>query len=186
MGGYGSGRQGNRSTVEDCLSVDTNSLARWGYLKPGLRIGNLRWSRGDNETGSCGFYIKSDDASHYIVFTYAYDGGELQDHKVELSWYSPGFGGRRYLFLCPYCNRRMRTLHILQGQIACRICHDLTYTSCNESHKYDRIHQLIAAGLMQDGIQASGKDVKRWFSARIRENRKEPKRPRGRPRKNKA
>lgn len=183
MGGYGSGRQGNRATVEDCFSVDANTLARKGCLKTGKRYGDFRWSRGDEEIASCAVYFSIEENQAYVVFIYSYQKGEQQDHKVYLSCYRPGFGGKRYFFLCPNCDRRVRTLHINCGVIACRICHDLTYTSCNESHKYESLYKLIAAGLMRDGIQASGKDVKRWFSVRMRENRKEPKRPRGRPKK---
>src|SRR5262249_22549062 len=43
----------------------------------------------------------------------------------------------------------------------CRICHGLTYTSCQESHKYDRLYREAAQRL---GIDAA--DVCRLLSRR--------------------
>jgi hypothetical protein len=42
MGGYGSGRQGVRATVESALSLDIDRLIRDGRICPGrLVLGNL-------------------------------------------------------------------------------------------------------------------------------------------------
>jgi len=159
MGGYGSGRHSRRTTVENCLSLDTNNFSQWGYLKPGDRIGNLTWSRNGNETGSCRFYSHVDDLHASITFNYNYKGEKHPDIKVNLCWYSPGFGGRRYLFLCPFCGRKMRTMHIRGGEIACRICHNLSYTSCNENHKYDSLFMRMA----RSNSNYTWLDYKRWF-----------------------
>lgn len=159
MGGYGSGRRGGRATVEDCLSLSINKYAQWGYLKPGHRAGNLTWSINGNEIGSCGFYSHVDDHHATMTFNYNYKGEKHPDVEVNLCWYSPGFGGRRYLFLCPFCGRKMRTLQIRRGEIACRICHRLTYTSCNENHKYDSLYKLMA----RDDSKFTWFDYKRSF-----------------------
>jgi hypothetical protein len=113
-----------------------------------------------------------------MTFFYNYQEEKHPDVTVYLSWYSPGFGGRRYFFLCPHCGRRMRTLHFREGKIACRICHDLTYESCNKSHYFDRLYKRMAIGL-----DASWKDVRRHINYLTRTAHKEKKRPRGRPRK---
>lgn len=182
MGGYGSGRyhgMSSRQTVEDCLSLDANKLAKWGYFKPGWRSGKLTWSRGQNETGSCGFYTYINEVNASITFHYSYRDERHSDVKINLSWYSPGFGGRRYYFICPHCNRRMRTLHINGGEIACRICHNLTYESCNESHHFDRLYKNMALDL-----NTTWQEVKECLNSMKRQTRIRPKRPRGRPRKN--
>jgi len=72
------------------------------------------------ETGACGFYVHVGDAQASITFQYKYNGEKHPDITFNLSWYAPGFGGRRYFFLCPHCGRRMKTLHIRGGEIACR------------------------------------------------------------------
>lgn len=174
MGGYGSGRRGTRATMEECLSVDANFYARRGMFKPGGKWGISRWSRGDHETGSCGVLTMIDENQAVCVFQY-------NDRKkaVNLSAYVPGFGGKRYFFLCPVCGRRMRTLHFRGEEIACRICHGLTYTSCNESHKFDSLFMRMARG----DKRFSWQDYERFFKFQVRMVRKEPKKPRGRPRK---
>lgn len=146
MGGYGSGRRDGRATVEDCLSLNINKYAKWGYLKPGYRVGNLTWSIDGDEIGSCGFYSNVDNSHASMRLSYNYENKKHPEVEINLCWYSPGFGGRRYLFLCPFCGRKMRTLHIRSGEIACRICHNLSYTSCNENHKYDSLYKLMARG----------------------------------------
>ncbi len=148
MGGYGSGRYYRgmtKETVENCHSFDANNLTRWGYLKQtGPKQGILRWMRGDHLMGACGFHVQLTGEYPSITFRYLYNNTEHPNVQVELTWYSPGFGGRRYLFLCPCCKRRMRTLHLKGGEIACRLCHQLTYESCVENHKYDSLFRYIA------------------------------------------
>jgi hypothetical protein len=56
-------------------------------------------------------------------------------------------GGIRYWFLCPavkdtvYCGNRVTKLFLPPGGsvFGCRQCYDLTYQSCQESHKYDKV-----------------------------------------------
>lgn len=181
MGGYGSGQyyRGHiKGKVEDVRSIDANNFSRWRYFKQGLRYGNLRWLRAERETGSCWFHVKIDDMDDSIIFSYKYNDKAHRDVKVNLSWYSPGFGGRRYFFVCPLCGRRMRTLHFRFGEIACRLCHDLTYRSCNENHYFDWLCKRMAIGL-----SAPWTEIKRYLNNQMRMGGKEPKRPRGRPRK---
>lgn len=173
MGGYGSGKHGTRATVGDCLTVDANVLARQGSFKQVVQWSTIRWTRGGNEIGTCGILTRIGD--DWAVCTFQYNDREA---PVSLSWYAPGFGGRRYLFLCPACGRRMRTIHFKGEEIACRLCHNLTYESCNENHHFDSFFKTMAIGL-----KAPWQDVKRYISMMKRAVRREPKRPRGRPRK---
>lgn len=183
MGGYGSGQHYRgyvKGKVEDYRSLDANEFSRWGYFKQGLQCGTLRWTRGGNQIGSCGFYVHINDSNNTIIFSYSYNDAPHPDVHVPLTWYQPGFGGRRYLFLCPRCGRRMRTLHFMAGEIGCRICLNLTYESCVENNHFNSLYKYMAVGL-----KASWRDVKQYMNNLIRAGRKEPKRPRGRPRKSK-
>ncbi len=176
MGGSGSGRfyhvQG-KTRVEDCHNIDANDFARWKLFRPGGHWCTTRWTRGGRETGSCG--VCTDIRDNQALCTFLYNGREV---PVRLSAYVPGFGGRRYFFICPICGRRMRTLHFKNAEIACRICHDLTYESCVESHHFDSLYKQMARGL-----GCSCKEVKWFISIRKKRAKKDPKRPRGRPRK---
>ncbi|MHC5156034.1 MAG: hypothetical protein ACYSO3_07945, partial [Planctomycetota bacterium] len=57
------------------------------------------------------------------------------------------YGGERYWFLCPaavdgvLCEDRVGKLYLPPGAqvFGCRQCHGLTYESCQQSHKYDRV-----------------------------------------------
>ena len=171
MGGSGSGlRAYGKTKVEECFRVDANDFAKGGYFKPGQCWCSIQWTRGGQETGSCSFYIKIDD--HHTVCVFHFNGRQV---PVSLSFYVPGFGGRRYLFLCPVCLRRMRTLHFKNAEIGCRMCHNLTYRSCNKSHCSDNLYKLLAA---ETGY--SWKEVKEMMEW---EEKEETERPRGRPRK---
>ena len=101
--------------------------------------------------------------------TFQYNSREA---VVMLSHYVPGFGGRRYLFLCPLCGRRARTLHFNNVRdgvaVACRTCHNLTYTSCNESHKHDSIFKMMARG----DSRFTWKDYKQAMDKLTKESRK--------------
>ena len=103
MGGYGSGKKYWRSAkekVENCRSIDANSFSRWGYFKPGGRGGIMKWTRNGMETGSCWVYSNIDKIDDSISVSYQYQDKPHPEVKVKLSWYSPGFGGRRYFFRC--------------------------------------------------------------------------------------
>jgi hypothetical protein len=175
MGGYGSGRYlgYTKTKVEDCHIIDANNYAKWKLFKPGPLYLRTFWSKGGKETASCGVYsyITKDDA----LVEFIYNDRRV---RVNLTWYEPGYGGRRYLFLCPICGRRVRTMHFKGLEIACRICHDLTYTSCNESHYFDKLYKRMAAG-----EKYSWKEVKQAINFYKREARMKPRKPRGRPRK---
>jgi hypothetical protein len=177
MGGYGSGRYyrgRSRAKVEDCHKVDANDFAKWRLFKPGVFWFRIHWKRGGHETGSCGVLSKIDNNQAACAFQY-----NNREVPVNLSPYVPGFGGWRYLFLCPICGRRMRTLYFKNAEIACRLCHRLTYESCIESHRFDSLYKHMAAGETY-----SWREIKRAMSFWKREARQEPKRRRGRPRKN--
>jgi hypothetical protein len=68
----------------------------------------------------------------------------------------PRFGGLRWWFICPLtvngvaCGRRVGKLYLLGRYYGCRHCHGLTYTSCQESHKYDGLIRFMARDMGKD------------------------------------
>ena len=87
----------------------------------------------------------------------------------------PHFGGLRWWFSCPRiingkaCGRRVGKLYRPPGDrdFACRHCLDLTYESCQKSHRYDGLSALVAGEASGEAFEA----VKRAFSYRAREAR---------------
>lgn len=59
---------------------------------------------------------------------------ETQGLSLTLTDSKTGFGGVRYWFSCPSCNRRVGVVyrHLLTGQLGCRLCLGLDY----RKHRY--------------------------------------------------
>lgn len=126
MGGYGSGQTGGRLAVEDCISISTANLLKYGYL---AKPGSITWQ---NALGN-GLYclsVKAETSGDFGWITFR----ETQQ-TIELESTPLHFGGARWWFHCPDCARRCATLHKPPGRqhFACRLCLNLTYRSCLES-----------------------------------------------------
>ena len=159
MGGPGSGRQGwwnKRTTVEQCLTLDANQLMRDGMLASGVCLsGILTWSntRTGERVSSIGYMVNTVAGQPWMRLIYtAQDDQQDLNYQVSLQTTRPYYGGLRWWLTCPIvndrrqCNRRVAKLHLPPGgkHFGCRQCFDLTYVSCQDSHKYDRIRNMIA------------------------------------------
>lgn len=164
MGGYGSGRQrsyGAKRTVEDSLVLTVERLVREGMIRTIPWQGKVAWRNTvtGEETASARYTCTNVDGDW--VFTLSYTTARRGEEKhlvrlpIRLETTEPHFGGTRWWFTCPLvrdgkaCNRRVGRLYLPPGStyFGCRHCHDLTYTSCQESHKYDALGRIIAASL---------------------------------------
>jgi hypothetical protein len=175
MGGYGSTRWGwhsKKDTVEDCLLLNVNQLIQNRKLKDGLHIfGGWEWknSYSGEVTSSIGYELNTTD-SYYCWLRLHYTMKNTQeriDFKVRLVTSRPNFGGLRWWFICPLiingeaCNRRVSKIYSPPSSryFGCRHCHDLTYTSSQDSDK--RVNWLrknpaalsaIVEGMRSDNI----------------------------------
>jgi hypothetical protein len=157
MGGSGSGWRGSsKTTVEDCLILSAAKLMRDRMLRPGLcSWSSLTWTNTvtGEKLSSIGFDVNlgSDSGTARLHYTRT-SAGEAMDYHVNLTTTPLPWGGLRWWFTCPltvngrHCGRRVGKLYLPPGgrYFGCRRCYDLTYTSCNESHKYDRLYNEIA------------------------------------------
>ncbi|MCG2777913.1 MAG: hypothetical protein L6406_19770 [Desulfobacterales bacterium] len=152
MGGYGSGRSwgfSKKNTVEDCRNLDINRWMREGIVKPNThRFGVWAWYRDKKKVASIGYESDCDGNSGYIRLFYTWNKTEKVDYQVPLVTTRPHFGGLRWWFICPIlgCSRRAGKLYSPPGRkyFGCRECYDLTYTSCQDSHKFDALYEKIA------------------------------------------
>jgi len=79
------------------------------------------------------------------------DKTDIKESKM-LQTTPTAIGGMRWWFTCALlvsgrsCGRRVSKLCLPPGSryFGCRRCHDLTYASCQESHKYDRLFRSLA------------------------------------------
>ena len=140
-----------RWTVEDCKSLSVKFLNEYHYFAGGVRWGGCNWNRNGEQTGSIGFSVSTLEGDEYIRFQYTQtdrntnEKSEL-DYKARIVSTSCHFGGHRWWFICPLivngyiCNRRVGVLYLASGKyFGCRRCHNLTYKSSKESHKFDRM-----------------------------------------------
>ncbi len=160
MGGYRSGRRSWHSkadTVEDCRVLDINRWTQEGVLRPGVHsVGGWKWW--DERTGEVhsriGYAVDTRDLSFPSVrLLYTITRSEEHiDYRIPLATTHPHLGGIRWWFVCPLsvnghtCTRRVGKLYLPpRGRyFGCRRCYRLTYESCQESHRYDRVFALLA------------------------------------------
>src|SRR5581483_1745659 len=86
------------------------------------------------------------------------DSAEQLAYAVPLATTRPPRGGPRWWFRCPLavdgqrCGRRVRKLYLPPGgrYFGCRHCYGLTYTSCQQCHRWDSLYRVIARNLGTD------------------------------------
>src|SRR4051812_30796918 len=161
MGGFGSGsrwlRPSRKTTVEECLCLDACRWAREGILRYGMHeFGAWSWTYADGRKCSINYEANvTDQSSTFVRLSYsvtlrAAPHPVSLDYSVKLTTTRPPFGGVRWWFLCPLnCARRVVKLYLPPGTryFGCRQCHQLTYTSCQESHKYDAMYGMLARNM---------------------------------------
>ena len=166
MGGSGSGnfyhwQRPKKTTVEDCLSIDSNRWIREGILRSRIRLlGSWQCSYSGGKGFSLDYIVNTLDMQRPLL-DLAYSGvrpGEREprneSYTLRLTTTRPRFGGLRWWFICPLvldgcpCGRRVGKLYLPpRGHyFGCRDCHALTYTSCQESGKPDPVYASLAAG----------------------------------------
>lgn len=160
MGGYGSGTRYSYSkklTVEECRVLSAARLMHLGMLRSNIRWPNsVTWT--DVATGKTvsriGFDVDTGPDSGSVRLHYTQSRtGQAMDYHVNLTTTPLPWGGLRWWFICPltrhgrFCSRRVGKLYLPSGAyyFGCRHCYDLTYTSCQESHKYDSMFAGIGA-----------------------------------------
>jgi hypothetical protein len=178
MGGSGSGRWGwhdKKATVEESLVLSAGKLARDGVIAQAAGAGALRWTNTvtGEQTASAGYSreVRGDRVMLRLRYTVTRRDGEKHDveEPIWLQTTPSAVGGRRWWFTCPLvvsgrsCGRRVGKLYLPTGSryFGCRHCHDLTYTSCQESHRYDKLFHRLAA---DTGVDE--RLVKAMFSSR--------------------
>lgn len=125
-----------KTTTDDCWRLDMTYLAKQvNFLfEQSLPIS---WSSSWGRHCSIGIDIcpPSRLRFRYTTTNKTTDDARNSDYYVHIDSTPCNYGGCRWWFLCPSCHRRCRILYLAPGSdyFACRICHNLTYTSQQES-----------------------------------------------------
>lgn len=163
MGGSGSGnhyhwwRSSKKTVVADCRRLDANRWMREGILRLGVHhIGSWAWFRDEartEKTSSITYEVNTRDVPPLVRLFYTFtENKDAINYRIQLVTTRPRFGGLRWWFICPLvihgkpCARRVGKLYLPPGgrYFGCRHCYNLTYTSCQESHKYDSALRFLA------------------------------------------
>lgn len=165
----------NRKTVEQCLRLNVDRMARDGVFRkgPGIRWASKWSNRAGEETDSIGYWVRADhDGRLYLELDYTVTDGLTKEvtplnYRIGLTTTSCHFGGSRYWFICPLirdgqpCRRRVGTLYSppCAKYFGCRQCYNLTY-KCQKEHdeQADLLRKnpfLLEARLAQGDVKAA-------------------------------
>jgi hypothetical protein len=159
------GRPSKKTVVEVCRSIEANRWMREGILQAGVHVvGSWRWLHPGGQENSIHFDVRTLDLTQpQLRLTYAWSNARTgeegtADYPVGLVATRPAFGGLRWWFVCPLvingvpCTRRVGKLYLPPDAryFGCRHCHQLTYTSCQESRQYDSLSRYLARELGKD------------------------------------
>src|SRR5215208_969714 len=173
MGGTGSGRwtyHDKKQTVEECWAMSISEMDRiLDFSKPGSISHLLRPTIPKTDKRMSPVRAKSkvgDDGKPLLGLSYTVKDRQGLEHRVEevlrLQTTRPTFGGVRWWFSCPRvvdgreCGRRVGKLYRPPGSrtFACRHCLELTYESCQRSHRYDSLFALVAGEASGESFEA--------------------------------
>ena len=133
---------GKRAVVEDCECISIFFFKEHGYLDEN-KSGVITWSNSLGEKlASIGVESNLGTAPYIRIsytITHQRTGEKSEyDYKVLLARTDCNFGGFRYWFICPACNKRVANLYSPQWNpyYGCRHCNDLSYRSRNEPHSF--------------------------------------------------
>lgn len=152
MGGYGSGRPGNRPVAEQSLALrigrfrhDIAALIK--QTQPGCTAyvnNRLVWTRGGYYAASTHYRLYCsghDDQRMLLLLSYTHNKEETIHDTIDLDSTPCTYGGRRYWFRCARCYRRVGVLYAPGKYWRCRHCYNITYQSSNDSDP--RVSRLL-------------------------------------------
>ena len=142
-----------KKQCESCLAIDMKNLAKWADMEQNSRR-TLTWSYGSRVTDSVGVEVF---AGREILIHYTLTDRWTKEKKTIENWVMIEstqcfYGGKRWWFLCPNCERRCRVLYLPPDQtyFSCRICHNLCYRS--EQVKRSLMSRTLAAIMSGDTL----------------------------------
>jgi hypothetical protein len=142
MGAKGSGRHyrfDTRLYTEDFRNIDIREFNQRGWLD-NKEPSTLTWSRRGEKIASVQFLVRTrvkfpeEMPNIRMKYNVRKNAGAWQelDYKINLTTTECNFGGVRYWFICPDCNKRVCVLYA-DIMFKCRSCLGIVHKSRNES-----------------------------------------------------
>ena len=141
MGGYGSGRVGERELITNLRFLDVRWMNKHGLLK-NKGVKTINWSRNGKPWGKMEILVEADNI--HLIYKESRNDGPWEDKDVEIKLQKTPcrYGGFQYWFECPVCRHRVCSVY-LSDTWCCRHCGHLAYPSENE----DELERLRSKAL---------------------------------------
>jgi hypothetical protein len=141
-----------------CNTLSVTSLKHWGYIEPNLwKRGTVTWRTGDTVTSSISICVAMHPESPYLELSYLCDGQSIR-YRVPLVAVPSNLGrGDVWYFLCPFTDKRCRTLYLGDTYFTHRTAFRGMYqqqTRSRKSREFDReIATIYEAAEIYDEAQ---------------------------------
>lgn len=127
--------------------ISVTDLKRLNMLQgdANLMQATLNFSNQYGSTGEIGIYLRytNKELSQLTLDYKMVDSGITRTIVVDLETLPCNYGGKRWIFNCPECNRRCYKLFLANTYFRCRQCHKLTYESNNKSKKWRSMDKVF-------------------------------------------
>ena len=139
-------------TVEDSFTINIAQLKHrvlngWEGIPQPILWGD---HPGDNITADALYRIIDDGADQSYLDIHMTRYGHQTDYsfnqRINLDTSLIPNNATRWWLICPKCGERRSTLHLPPDgdRFLCRTCNNLTYRSCQESRRWDKLYRYIA------------------------------------------
>lgn len=150
-----------KTTVESCLKLKANAYRQ--AFSQRFSMGTTQWVGTEHNIG---FQTRNENGEISLRLSYSQKNavsGELTnfDYTIRVSATDCYFGGVRYWFFCPSCDRRASNLYQKGTHFACRTCHNLTYSARQDNRRGDfypilkEIQTLQEFEKLRDGLRVT-------------------------------
>jgi len=129
---YGAGRPAYRPAESSYRKLDIRRMVRTNCIKPNNWFG-LQW-RNDKGEQTASVTCKVNSEADGLTVTYRWKNSyetEWQpvDKHIWLTSTACNYGGMRWWYSCPCCQRRAAVLYIMGGALRCAKCGRVSYAS---------------------------------------------------------
>lgn len=118
---------------EETCKLNISMFNERGYLDASTSFVTVSWRKRSGTIKSIAAIVEISDGSAGMRFDYTatLPNGDVRivASSARLVSTPCNFGGWRYWFLCPICERRVGILYLKEYNIECRICANIGYES---------------------------------------------------------
>ncbi len=144
--------------AEELKKVTVHHLKRFGFLQGdyGYKTSTLTFNISGEPTGTILAKFDYDKQGQLYKMTLSYsmvNTGTSIETPIRVDTMPCNYGGIRWIFKCPNCYKNCYKLYLLSKYFRCRVCHNLTYESNNQSKNWRYLNKTFGI-LFEDSTPA--------------------------------